>query len=264
MSLRQADEITRFLAASSIRWNKSWKSGRVELRGDLPAVELADGLRLTLLSPNAGDLEFLEKYSERERQRIPPDARSGVQQGEESAAAERLRSRSQERMGKKVDIEALANARFVNDTSVVNAASIAFLAEFHDKALLIGGDARDDRLCKSVKLLAEMRGKRRLRVDAFVVPHGGSARNVSREFLELIECDRYLFSTDSTHFRHPSRETIARIITFGRAAPDSPLTLVFNYRTQWTEIWASPDLQNRYRYRAVYPETNQAGIKLHI
>jgi hypothetical protein len=80
----------------------------------------------------------------------------------------------------------------------------------------------------------------------------------------LLECDRYLFSTDGSAFQHPDRETIARILTYGRASPDRPLTLVFNYRSPTTEIWANPALQSRYRYRALYPEQNGQGIKLQV
>ena len=162
------------------------------------------------------------------------------------------------------NIEALANATFAEDTGIANAASIAFLAEFNDKALLVGGDARSDVLCDSIRSLLSQRKQKRLRLDAFVIPHGGSQRNLSRELLELLECDRYLVSTNGAAFQHPSRETIARIVTFGRATPDRPLTLVFNYRSQFTEVWANPELQQRYRYTAIYPQQPDAGIKVQI
>jgi hypothetical protein len=51
---------------------------------------------------------------------------------------------------------------------------------------------------------------------------------------------------------------------YGRASPDSRPTLVFNYRTQSTEIWADPSLQQRYRYDAVYPEPGASGIKVQV
>jgi hypothetical protein len=162
------------------------------------------------------------------------------------------------------NVEALANAAFSEDTGIANAASIAFLAEFNDKAVLVGGDARSDVLCDSIRSLLSQRKQSRLRLDAFVIPHGGSQRNLSRELLELLECDRYLVSTNGAVFQPPNRETIARIITFGRATPDAPLTLVFNYRSQITDVWANPELQARYRYTAIYPQQPDAGIKVQI
>jgi hypothetical protein len=161
-------------------------------------------------------------------------------------------------------VQALASSPFNDDRSLSNAASIAFLAELHGKALLIGGDAHARILCRSIAELLAQRGQERLRVDAFVVPQAGSLRNMNRELLGLLECDRYLFSTDGTAFRHPDRETIARILIYGRPSPDRPLTLVFNYRTPTTEIWANPQLQSLYRYRAVYPEQTGAGIKIQL
>lgn len=163
-----------------------------------------------------------------------------------------------------LNVEALANAAFSEDTGIANAASIAFLAEFSGKALLVGGDARSDVLCDSIRSLLSQREQKRLRLDAFVIPHGGSQRNLSRELLELLECDRYLVSTNGAVFQHPNRETIARIITFGRATPDRPLTLVCNYRSQFTDVWANPELQKRYRYTLVYPHQPDAGITVRI
>lgn len=163
-----------------------------------------------------------------------------------------------------LNVEALANAAFSEDAGIANAASIAFLAEFNGKALLVGGDARSDVLCDSIRSLLSLRAQKRLRLDAFVIPHGGSQRNLSRQLLDLLECDRYLVSTNGAVFQHPNRETIARIITFGRAALDRPLTLVFNYRSQFTEVWANPELQQRYRYTAIYPQQPGAGVKVQI
>jgi hypothetical protein len=163
-----------------------------------------------------------------------------------------------------INVEALANSKFAGDRSVVNGASIALLAEFHDRAVLVGGDARADVLCESIATLLSRRKKPRLRLDAFVVPHAGSRSNMSRELLALLDCDRYLISSDGRLFGHPHRETIARIIMYGRASADRRPTLVFNYRSQPSEIWSNPELQQRYAYSAVYPEPGSAGIKVQL
>jgi len=189
----------------------------------------------------------------------------GIIQAVESATQEGLRPQAPaEKVSGTMDVEALANVAFAEDSGVANAASIAFLAEFNGKALLVGGDARSDVLCDSIRSLLSQRGRKRLRLDAFVIPHGGSQRNLSRELLELLECDRYLISTNGAVFQHPHRETIARIITFGRATSDRPLTLVFNYRSQFTEVWSNPELQQRYRYTAHYPQQPDAGVKVQV
>ena len=177
-----------------------------------------------------------------------------------AAAGTRQRPRSDGSL----DVEALAQRPFQPDRSVPNNASIAFLAESHGKSLLIGGDASAAVLANSIRALLSHRGRPRLRVDAFVLPHNGSARNLSRELLELLNCERYLVSTDGSRFRHPDRETIARILAFGRAEPNRPLTLVFNYRTQWTAVWDNPQLKTRWNYQAIYPTVEGGGIKVRI
>ena len=153
---------------------------------------------------------------------------------------------------------------YTPDRSVANNSSLAFLAELHGKAVLICGDASAEVLTTSIRRLLARRKQERLSVDAFVVPHNGSARNLNRDLLELLDCERYLISTDGSTFRHPDRETIARILAFGRAEPDRPLTLVFNYRTEWTSVWDNPELKTRWNYQAIYPTVEGGGIKVRI
>lgn len=43
------------------------------------------------------------------------------------------------------------------------------------------------------------------------VPHHGSANNINDEFIESIECDTYLISTNSEKYNHPDIETLAKI-----------------------------------------------------
>ena len=81
--------------------------------------------------------------------------------------------------------------------------------------MLIGGDARAHVLVRSIKrLLIERRSEGdvranesmvypRLPVSLFVVPHGGSRHNVSKELLELIACDRYVFATSGVALPSP-------------------------------------------------------------
>ena len=95
------------------------------------------------------------------------------------------------------------------------------------KSLLICGDASADVLAGSIRRLIRQRGESRLRVDAIVVPHGGRAHNLHRQLLELLDCERYLIATSGERYRHPDRETIARILAFGPTDRSVPLTLVF-------------------------------------
>lgn len=274
MSFLQATQISELLKANSMAWNRAWNGRLITLGESLAAQALTGGMLITILSPERRD--FLLQAAQWGKESVgrgsepAPPAESDEAAPEsppgpgESRAAAKSPSRRRDKGQGPPNVEALANSPFTSDRSVSNAASIAFLAEMHDKSLLVGGDARAEVLSRSLTRLLAQRGQERLRLDAFVVPHAGSARNINRELLALIECDRYLFSTDGSAFQHPDRETIARILTYGRASPDRPLTLVFNYRSPMTEIWANPELQSRYHYRALYPEQNGQGIKMQV
>ena len=50
-----------------------------------------------------------------------------------------------------------------------------------------------------------------VRVDLLHLPHLGSTRNLSPEFLERVTADRYLFSGDGMH-SNPSIASIAALI----------------------------------------------------
>lgn len=57
--------------------------------------------------------------------------------------------------------------------------------------------------------------------------HHGSDRNLSKNLLDLIDCDRYLISTSGARHAHPNEITMARIFTHGGAEKE----IIFNYRT---------------------------------
>ena len=112
-----------------------------------------------------------------------------------------------------VDVDALAATPFQSDTSKTNASSIAFLFEFDGRRILFTGDGDDPRIVESLRPIAEAEGGR-LRLDALKVPHHGSAANISRELLELIDCPR-LISTNGERHGHPDPVAMARILVHG-------------------------------------------------
>ena len=104
----------------------------------------------------------------------------------------------------------------------------------------------------SIRSLA---GAGRLKVHAFKLPHHGSRNNVSRELIEAVDCDRYLFSTNGSQFHHPHGEAVARVLKFGRGQPE----LVFNYRSDETSIWDVASLKNKHGYTTRFPSSSENG-----
>jgi hypothetical protein len=270
MSFQQMQMLSGMIERANLLWNKHWQGGPAVSSSNASSVELANGMRITLLSPRRNDLDRLGTHWRKNLNR--EDVSEARPVGDDIPDAAARGGASRKRAGRKqgatttgrINVEALAAKVFVGDASVVNAASIAFLAEYNDKTLLVGGDAHDSVLIESIRMLLRRRRLKRLPLDAFVIPHGGSSHNVGRELLQLLDCERYMVSADGSKFQNPDRVTIARIITYGRATPDRPLTLIFNYRSEFTEPWANAELKKRYRYEAIYPAAPDAGIKVGI
>jgi hypothetical protein len=81
------------------------------------------------------------------------------------------------------------------------------------------------------------------------VAHHGSAGNISDELLALIDSPRFLISTNGDQFNHPDAEAVQRIIA---RSVHQPPTLCFNYDSDTTRPWFSPDKQAELGYIAEY------------
>ena len=226
------------------RWNQTRQRRSIETRR-MRTRTLAGGLVLRLLSPNRAKLELLIPEWEKEVRKaglIP-----GVDPSPEP------REPGLDAFGT-VNIDDLAATPFTGDPSEANGASIVVLAEFDGRRAILAADGHSDLLVKSIGPLARREGGR-LRIDAFKLPHHGSRNNVSRELIELVDCPRYLFSTNGSQFNHPHAEAVARVLKFGSANPE----LVFNYRSDESLVWDDPALRRRHRYTTTYPTPSTNG-----
>jgi len=115
-------------------------------------------------------------------------------------------------------------------------------------------------LVASIRKLLKQRGVERLKIDAFKVPHHASQNNLNIELLNLLDCRQYLISTNGDRFKHPDREAIGRIIKYGGNRPK----LYFNFHTEINAVWGRQDLQDKYGYETVYPETGKAGLLVRL
>jgi len=230
-------------------WNREFKEAAVVVQadGDLPRLQLEGGLVLTLLSPTPGKLADLKPEWEKEVRKAgldPNQPRPGEVESPEGF----------DLLGSP-DVEALAAEAFSEDSAKANGSSIALLAEFEGRRLLLTGDAHPGIMTAAIKRLA---GGGRLAVDACKLPHHGSKANVNRQFLQALDCRKWLFSTNGAYFRHPDRQTVARVIKWGGAQPE----LGFNYRTQYNDVWDGKPLREQYGYKVSYPASDAEGIVL--
>lgn len=233
-------------------WNGAFNGAVVVPEtGPLPTVSLDGGMTLTLLSPTRAKLD---KMREAWRKNLKA---SGIKPGDVDAAWEELRSQKKYLPDEGLlassasSIAEILKRQFKADHAAANGASIAFLAEHAAGNCLFLADAHPDAVTASLKRLLAERGAKRLKVDAVKVAHHGSKNNTDEELVSLIDSPRYLFSTSGAQFKHPDEEVIARII---EGADGRPITLYFNYLSEFNKKWQAPALQKKHGFSAVYNE----------
>jgi beta-lactamase superfamily II metal-dependent hydrolase len=249
LGARQGEMFSTAIQDFELPWN-AWLDGdAVVVRdGSLPTCMLPGGMSLTLLSPTPAELRKLAPVWTRELKRygLTPGARvdySRFLKGKPSTSE---------------DVDMLADTPFGGDNGAPNGTSIGVLAEYQGASALLTADAHAPVVAGSIRTLLQARGQERLKIDAFKVSHHASQNNVSTELISLLDCPRFLVSTNGNHFCHPDRQAIARIIKYGRARRRKP-ELHFNYRSEYNKVWERADLQEKYGFTTRYPDAAAVG-----
>jgi beta-lactamase superfamily II metal-dependent hydrolase len=255
LGARQGEMFSSAIQDLALPWNLWRDGGAIVADGDaLPTKTLPGGMKLTLLSPTPAKLTKLAPVWKRELERhgLVPGARIDYSRFLKGAPST------------STDVDALADEPFTDDKSPPNGSSIALLAEFGGAAALFGADAHAEVLANAVRRLLKERDVDRLKLDAFKLAHHGSQNNLSAELLQLLDCPRFLLSSNGDYFAHPDREAVARAIRYGRSGTTGRPVLHFNYRSRCSNVWAGEALQEQYGYSAVYPAPEQAGLRVSL
>jgi hypothetical protein len=241
---------------------RAWKSGGpawlVPNQGVLPTHTLEGGMKLTLLSPTPAKLDKMAKAW---RKAI---RKEGFAPGDLKAAWKALAQRKKffpkkGLLGTTPDLDALLKKQFLRDDAAPNGSSIAVLAEYEGKSILLLADAHPDAVANSIERLCQERGTDCLAVDAVKLAHHGSQHNTSPALLKKIRSPRYLVSTNGDQFRHPDKECIARVLRLGK-----PSHLYFNYQSKYTKPWLTDAAQKKFRYKAVVRGAKELTLKVDL
>src|SRR5262249_2459240 len=195
------------------------------------------------LSPNLAKLMIMRQAWDKWRT-AEAAKQAEAERAKAMAAPSGLQAMGRRPMPSPLDVEALAAIEEQFDDEPPNGSSIAFIAEWHGKRVLLAGDAHTDMLVEGLRHLAGAEGAPD-RVDLFKRSHHGSIGNPSRELLETVDCRNFLLSTNGSRHGHPDPESIARILKFGSSGPK---TLYFNYRQDYTLPWSQQKLRQTYEY----------------
>lgn len=245
---KQGERLTKLILEKGYPWNVDFQNGPVVVDGEAgyPEISLPGGATVRLLSPDSAQLSRLKKSWIEvcgEADLYEDIIASPNYFGEDEAFGTGM-----------PDVDSLADTAFKEDATEANGSSIAFSLSYREKRILCGADAYPSRLLKS---LSDIYGNGPFAFDAVKLPHHGSANNVSIALVEALACPHFIFSTNGMRFKHPSGPAVARVVRHG----GNP-NLVFNYKSEFNEVWDNPLIQANYPYTVVFGDDDGVTVVL--
>ena len=240
---RQGEKLARGIVNFNWPWNGEFTSeiASTDSAEARQPIAIADGLTIRLLSPSDTQLVDLLPRWDAEL------ASAGIRTFDPEVDDDPLGPLF-EPFGIP-NVADLAADDYDRDRTEANGASIAFIAEFGGKRILMAADAHSEVLESALQPLVQAEGGR-VRLDLLKISHHGSKANTSKLFPGMIDCTRFAVSTNGKRHHHPNPQTIARFLA---ADKDRQKTFFFNYFQSSTEIWDSSVLKAIWNYDCVLP-----------
>ena len=241
----QGEFLGALLVQQGRSWNRAFAGGTIVAppAGRLPVRRLG-GMRFTIVSPTIDTLIAL-----RQRWRSAIEA-AGFEPGSREKALEQFAARRWAK-APKPSVLGDERRRKTLDHSVANGSSIAVIAEYRDRRLLLAADAHADVLRQAIERWRDEEpttragSDGRVDFDVFKLSHHGSSKNLTPQLLDVITCPTYLVSSSGRRFRHPDVDTVKMLVD--RHPLTEPPVVGFNYRSPQTEVWAHrPELVARF------------------
>lgn len=230
------ERVSEALRLARLPWNVRLAGQPVAIIDDeLPCFGFPDGMTLTIVSPDRAQLAALAQPWD--------DAVEAAQPGWETLGDE-----------SPVALEKLAQSQFTPDRSKPNGSSIAVIAEYDGRRVLLAADAHVARLMKSLSLFGAG-DPGRSKMALVKASHHGSRGNISEDFVRAVGSAHWAFSTNGRSSNHPDAEAVARAIWYSPGTP----TLWFNYRTKQNELWTRTTVPQK-SFTAIFGENGYLTI----
>jgi len=252
ISAEQGTTVGALILQGKYSWNSDFNNQAICIE-QKSKVELNCDINIYLLSPDNQKLGKLKNLWNDELKRYGANFNSGNSHLYDDAfemllswEKEKAKVAPKQISATKETLEEILKTPFDEDDTATNGSSIAFILQVQNKKLLFLADAHPGLIVHS---LNEYQNEGEIIFDLIKVSHHGSFGNISRELLNKINSERYLFSTNGQQHGHPDKETIAHIIT--RKA-DFHRKLYFNYITANSKYFEREDWKARYNYSIHY------------
>lgn len=253
ISSSQVITLSQLLIDGKYNINKHFDGKRVECCENHNVVELSNKTKVTILSPTVEKIKKLEELWVKELIKLGIDNKFKdcieINSAFEKILVGMKPHRNTNYIGncsKNKDIisEIIEKDLFESDEDEVNGSSISFLLENNKKKLLFLGDSHSD--CIETELKKYIKeGEDKIKIDLMKVSHHGSKGNTSKELLDMIDCGKYIISTNGFKFNHPDKEVISRIIN---SNPNRYKEIIINYETPSIKIFKNKELMKKYNY----------------
>ncbi len=226
ISVIQGNTVAGLLKERGYNWNSLWDKNAVCVKNDYQK-HLTDKIQCTLLGPGEKELDELAQFWIAKlksnvkkfivcNDMLYSEAFECYYAHNEKEPEESIRKDvAFDNMEKEKEIDWMKWTDAWSgqiDNREANRSSIAFLLEYEGTKLLFPGDC-------PIQLLQENLPKV---IDIVKLPHHGSEKDISKEFICKTEVFYYILSTDGQRHGHPSKQVIANIT---QKAPNNPILL---------------------------------------
>ncbi len=217
VALGQGSLLTRYLKDFNIPYENN-----IYVKVD-NIYQIGTDIKLTLLSPHKKNLDSLRKKWKKYDTLRDCSGKIIDISGEKNPIDKR-------------EISNLINDTFANETSYTNKSSIAFILEYKEQRFLFLGDADIKVVVKTLKSMGYNVKNNRLTVKFVKLSHHGSKNNISNEFLDLVQTDKFIILTDGLHpnrpkdkpqYKHPDKEALSLILMHPKRERD--IEFIFNH-----------------------------------
>lgn len=215
VSARQGSSLAALLLDGKYRWNDT--NGNNSINSTYSSLsQEGDHVQFNIISPHPKRLEELKEWWLRELQKLGFIGSIGDNCVFDDAF-EFLCARIQSSI---VDNEApvqissstssTLDKDYVQDKSITNSSSIAFIAHIGSAQLLFLGDAWSEDIEQELEKLKSKDGP--IVFDAIKISHHGSLHNTSVSLLEMIDSPAYFISTNGSRHNHPDLAVLKAIV----------------------------------------------------
>lgn len=158
------------------------------------------------------------------------------------------------------NIDRLYNNSYEPDNSMYNKASISFIIEIESRKIMFLGDS-DPIIVKDKLLSLGYSSENPIKVDLIKLAHHGGKHNICNELLEIIDCDKFIISSNG---RNLSKETLSKILLKKDRYIKKKVIFYFNYSKKYYEGMFKANDMEIYNFECIYANENDNCILINL